>query len=636
MKRPLLNVSSAVAFTLVMSATTFVSVPLRAATVPSARLEDYAVFATDLLRTRGAFTVGGLGVGVNRGSILTHGPLSATDQDVVAGGTSGLVRLRSGSTCRTLFASPGKVIGTSCSSSPVAAFVSPIVGDVPSACGYPVSFPVCGGADVIVGHGQTRALTPGTYGKIILRGGAPGPSTLSLAAGDYTFCTLRVGRASTMETAEGARLFVSGDVQLFPDSRVEPTSPGGSPFGAFVSGQSVRFSRRSQVTGRVCAPNALLALGSNARVTGSVVARVISVDRGATVEGIPVAPSTTTSTLPPTTTSTVPPTTTSTAPVGTTTTTTLPGTTTTSTAPVATTTTSTLPGTTTTTLPTTTTSTVPAATTTTSTAPVATTTTSTVPGPSTTTSTLPPPPTTTTTLVPTTTSTAPVPTTTTSTLPPTTTTTVSPTTTSTTVPGAVCGDGIQEGDEECDVVPAIPQICTAQCKWVPAVCGDGVRQNGETCDDGNTVDGDACPSNCVINTCAPTQTKVQATISYAKQTSVSVGSVVTLLDYPDGTVTIPGIGGAASVGARIAVVPTGFSKTANDLDYALRVLISSATGAVLTPGQTYRVSFDLCFNKTPPPATAFTCQVLQAATSGSPSQDIDLGTNPMSCSVTIP
>jgi cysteine-rich repeat protein len=169
---------------------------------------------------------------------------------------------------------------------------------------------------------------------------------------------------------------------------------------------------------------------------------------------------------------------------------------------------------------------------------------------------------------------------------------------------------------------------------VPAVCGDGFRQNGETCDDGNVLDGDACPANCIINTCAPTQTKVQATVSYAKTTGVSVGSILTLLDYPDGTVTIPGVGGAAA--ARITVVPTGFSKTVNDLDYAVRVLISSSTGAVLNPGQIYRVNFDLCFNKTPPPASAFSCAVLQAATSGSPSQDINLGTNPMSCSVTIP
>ncbi len=35
--------------------------------------------------------------------------------------------------------------------------------------------------------------------------------------------------------------------------------------------------------------------------------------------------------------------------------------------------------------------------------------------------------------------------------------------------------------------------------FVPAVCGDGIidTEFGETCDDGNTTDGDGCPSNCI-------------------------------------------------------------------------------------------------------------------------------------------
>jgi cysteine-rich repeat protein len=203
----------------------------------------------------------------------------------------------------------------------------------------------------------------------------------------------------------------------------------------------------------------------------------------------------------------------------------------------------------------------------------------------------------------------------------------------------VCGNGIQEGTEECDIVPAIPQICTSSCTWVPAVCGDGFRQNGETCDDGNTVNGDACPSNCVINTCAPTATRVQATISYSKPTAVSVGSIVTFLDYPDGRVGIPGVGGAASVANRITAlippVPAGYGDTDNDLDYAVNVLLSKTPPlAVLPAGPLYTVSFDLCFNQTVPPASAFTCRVTQAVDTSN--ADINLTTNPMSCSVTIP
>ena len=389
---------------------------------PTTRLDDYALFASDLLRTRGLLSVDGLAVGVNRGSLLTHGPLDANDQDVVVGGSNGLVRLRSGSDCGTLFAFPAKVIGTNCSSSAVMSFVGPIVDNVPAACGFPVTFPSCGGSDVTVGHDQSLTLAGGSTsnptrrGKVLLRGGGPGAGSLTLTGGTYVFCSLRVGRGASLFVGSAAQVFVAGDVQLFPDSIVGPTNPAASSaLGAFVNGDRVRISRRSRFTGRVCAPNALLALGSKSQVFGTLVARVISADRNASVQGIPVAPPTTTTLPPATTTTTLPPATTTTTLPPATTTTTLPPATTTTTLPPATTTTTLPPATTTTTLPpATTTTTLPPATTTTTLPPA--TTTTTLP-PATTTTTLPPA-TTTTTLPPaTTTTTAPPPPTTTTTIP---------------------------------------------------------------------------------------------------------------------------------------------------------------------------------------------------------------------------
>ncbi|MDC0673404.1 DUF4215 domain-containing protein [Nannocystis radixulma] len=61
-----------------------------------------------------------------------------------------------------------------------------------------------------------------------------------------------------------------------------------------------------------------------------------------------------------------------------------------------------------------------------------------------------------------------------------------------------CGDGAVQAGEECDLGTDNDNTgeCTLACK-LPA-CGDGFIQpgGGETCDDGNTVDRDACPSNC--------------------------------------------------------------------------------------------------------------------------------------------
>ncbi|MCY1056499.1 DUF4215 domain-containing protein [Nannocystis sp. SCPEA4] len=61
-----------------------------------------------------------------------------------------------------------------------------------------------------------------------------------------------------------------------------------------------------------------------------------------------------------------------------------------------------------------------------------------------------------------------------------------------------CGDGAVQAGEECDLGAGNDNTgeCTHVCKL--PVCGDGFVQpgSGETCDDGNTVDRDACPSNC--------------------------------------------------------------------------------------------------------------------------------------------
>lgn len=62
---------------------------------------------------------------------------------------------------------------------------------------------------------------------------------------------------------------------------------------------------------------------------------------------------------------------------------------------------------------------------------------------------------------------------------------------------AMCGNGIVEGDEQCDKgidgMPASSSICDKDCTL--AECGDGVLNEsaGEVCDDGNLDDADACP-----------------------------------------------------------------------------------------------------------------------------------------------
>lgn len=65
----------------------------------------------------------------------------------------------------------------------------------------------------------------------------------------------------------------------------------------------------------------------------------------------------------------------------------------------------------------------------------------------------------------------------------------------------LCGNGIQDPDEECDDGNLLDaDLCTASCTL--AVCGDGIVQLGvEGCDDGNDDDTDDCPSTCAVAGC---------------------------------------------------------------------------------------------------------------------------------------
>jgi len=147
-----------------------------------------------------------------------------------------------------------------------------------------------------------------------------------------------------------------------------------------------------------------------------------------------------------------------------------------------------------------------------------------------------------------------------------------------------------------------------------AVCGNGRVEPGETCDDGNTKDGDVCPSKCRIEVCQPTSTRFDVSVSVALPADVPVGGVVVLLDYPEGRVSLPGSGHEQTVRARFTNTPAGFMTATYDLDYAVREVV--AMNKTLRSGELYRASFDLCAGATPPQAADFACRVEQASGPG--------------------
>jgi len=80
-------------------------------------------------------------------------------------------------------------------------------------------------------------------------------------------------------------------------------------------------------------------------------------------------------------------------------------------------------------------------------------------------------------------------------------------TATTTLSLSVCGDGVVDGNEQCDVpgqtgqysLTIVGRECRPDCTLGP-YCGDGILQTqfGEECDDGNNDNGDFCSSICKI------------------------------------------------------------------------------------------------------------------------------------------
>jgi cysteine-rich repeat protein len=64
----------------------------------------------------------------------------------------------------------------------------------------------------------------------------------------------------------------------------------------------------------------------------------------------------------------------------------------------------------------------------------------------------------------------------------------------------VCGNGWEEGQEECDDGVANSNVLADACRsdCMKARCGDGVTDTGEECDDGDNDGGDGCSPGCAV------------------------------------------------------------------------------------------------------------------------------------------
>jgi len=124
----------------------------------------------------------------------------------------------------------------------------------------------CGGERVTLAKNATRTLSPGSYGNVSVGNGA----TLRLQPGDYTFCAMKVGRASTVEVQGPAASTIYVDGKLVVGNGSTVATSGGAPApDVLVSGKSVKFGALAVVDAHLVAPEASANFGRNFQMRGS-------------------------------------------------------------------------------------------------------------------------------------------------------------------------------------------------------------------------------------------------------------------------------------------------------------------------------------------------------------------------------
>ena len=165
----------------------------------------------------------------------------------------------------------------------------------------------------------------------------------------------------------------------------------------------------------------------------------------------------------------------------------------------------------------------------------------------------------------------------------------------------------------------------------PAVCNNGVLENGETCA--------KCAKDCKVASCTPTSTVATFFVTFTPPLGENASSVTALVGYRSSVVSIPGkgtgsckggsndgkacSGGADCTGgqclqpkSRVKNTPPASFIGANDLDYALRVVVTRSSQ--IAAGRLFSVDFDTCQGGPAPTLADFGCTVEGCASSFGP------------------
>jgi cysteine-rich repeat protein len=177
---------------------------------------------------------------------------------------------------------------------------------------------------------------------------------------------------------------------------------------------------------------------------------------------------------------------------------------------------------------------------------------------------------------------------------------------------------------QCDVVgnadAVVTQVVAFAEKAVTGIprrdgCGSGVVIAPETCDDGNTVNTDACPSDCIIDSCTPNSGSDDPwTVTYTSPGGKPVGSLTVFVDFPENKLSLPGTGGGTPPGI-FEFDSFSVSAVTNDVEHGFNGNLTSIAVPVQDLGaDPLIVHFETC-SGAPSAAAAgdFVCTVLGAS-----------------------
>jgi hypothetical protein len=241
---------------------------------PSSNLDDYVLFATGTIKTKGVVISDG-DVGVNDpGGRLIAPRFFTGPNSVVASDRVRFDKNPSNTVLQQLYANVVEQYGPA-----PTPFTPPIIADVPLACGYPNPFPPCAvGVDVDVPVGTTTVLPPGSYGRVRVHGTAASSASLVLTGGTYVFCDLKVSRTAQLRVQNPSTIDVVGRVTFGPDTFFGPDTGSGlvaSDIQLYAAGHLVKLTRNSFSNVHICAPNSKLRLSQGGTHIGVYVAGFI-------------------------------------------------------------------------------------------------------------------------------------------------------------------------------------------------------------------------------------------------------------------------------------------------------------------------------------------------------------------------